>query len=215
MLVYSADVKSYEKKMTVLVDCGASQNFVSKSALKQSLQAYERLVHNDKREKMVVRLADGSTVHTEGVQVELSFRFCDFVCKETLVVLAMGSKYDLILGMPWLAKHQPWIDWRALTIGSSTTFSNEERRLREYFHAMDVSVEDAVAGSPAQNEHAAAGSPAKRTTAADCPVCAEAPESPDMDTDAQVCGSRASELAPASDSDSTGVRTCVNQFMPP
>uniref|UniRef100_K3XCR6 Uncharacterized protein n=1 Tax=Globisporangium ultimum (strain ATCC 200006 / CBS 805.95 / DAOM BR144) TaxID=431595 RepID=K3XCR6_GLOUD len=56
MLVYSADVKSYEKKMTVLVDCGASQNFVSKSALKQSLQAYERLVHNDKREKMVYTL---------------------------------------------------------------------------------------------------------------------------------------------------------------
>ncbi|KAF1323424.1 Pol protein, partial [Globisporangium splendens] len=53
MLVYSADVKGYEKKMTVLVDCGASQNFVSKSALKQSLQAYERLVHTGKREKMI------------------------------------------------------------------------------------------------------------------------------------------------------------------
>ncbi|KAF1314505.1 Pol protein, partial [Globisporangium splendens] len=147
MLVYSADVKGYEKKMTVLVDCGASQNFVSKSALKQSLQAYERLVHTGKREKMIVRLADGSTVHTEGVRVELSFRFCDFVCKETFVVLAMGSKYDLILGMPWLAKHQPWIDWRARTIGSSTPSSDEERRLREYFHAMDVSVEHAAAGS--------------------------------------------------------------------
>ncbi|KAF1319813.1 Pol protein, partial [Globisporangium splendens] len=118
MLVYSADVKGCEKKMTVLVDCGASQNFVSKAALKKSLQAYDRLVHSGKREKMVVRLADGSTVHTEGVQVELSFSFCNFVCKETFVVLAMGSKYDLILGMPWLAKHQPWIDWRARTIGS-------------------------------------------------------------------------------------------------
>jgi hypothetical protein len=129
MLVYSADVKGYKKKMTVLVDCGASQNFVSKSALKQSLQAYEQLVHNGKHEKMAVRLTDGSTVHTEGVQVGLSFRFCDFVCKETFVVLAMGSKYNLILGMPWLAKDQPWIDWRARTIGSSTTFSDEERRL--------------------------------------------------------------------------------------
>uniref|UniRef100_K3WR00 Aspartic peptidase DDI1-type domain-containing protein n=1 Tax=Globisporangium ultimum (strain ATCC 200006 / CBS 805.95 / DAOM BR144) TaxID=431595 RepID=K3WR00_GLOUD len=86
--------------MTVLVDCGTSQNFVSKSALKQSLQTYERLVHNGKREKMTVRLADGSAVHAEGIQVELSFRFCDFVCKKTFVVLAMGSKYDLILGMP-------------------------------------------------------------------------------------------------------------------
>ncbi|KAF1313356.1 Pol protein, partial [Globisporangium splendens] len=234
MLVYSADVKGYEKKMTVLVDCGASQNFVSKSALKQSLQAYERLVHTGKREKMIVRLADGSTVHTEGVRVGLSFRFCDFVCKETFVVLAMGSKYDLILGMPWLAKHQPWIDWRARTIGSSTPSSDEERRLREYFHAMDVSVEHAAAGSPAgshaaagspaSNTHAAAesparrcaeaGSPAKRYTVAGSPVCAEAPESPDVDTGAQVCGSRASEPAPASDSDSTGVHASASSYHP-
>ncbi|KAF1327885.1 Pol protein, partial [Globisporangium splendens] len=234
MLVYSADVKGYEKKMTVLVDCGASQNFVSKGALEQSLQAYERLVHSGKREKMIVRLADGSTVHTEGVQVELSFSFCDFVCKETFVVLAMGSRYDLILGMPWLAKHQPWIDWRARTIGSSTPSSDEERRLRENFHAMDASFEHAVAGSPAgrhaaaaspaQNTHAVAGSPArrcaeagspaKRSTAAGSPVCAEAPESPDVDTGAQVCGSRAPEPAPASDSDSTGVHASASSYHP-
>ncbi|KAF1318427.1 Gag protein, partial [Globisporangium splendens] len=234
MLVYIADVKGYEKKMTVLVDCGASQNFVSKSALKQSLQAYERLVHSGKREKMIVRLADGSTVHTEGVQVELSFGFCDFVCKETFVVLAMGSKYDLILGMPWLAKHQPWIDWRARTIGSSIPSSDEERRLRENFHAMDASFEHAVAGSPAgrhavaaspaQNTHAVAGSPArrcaeagspaKRSTAAGSPVCAEAPESPDVDTGAQVCSSRAPEPAPASDSDSTGVHASTSSYHP-
>ncbi|KAF1333990.1 reverse transcriptase, partial [Globisporangium splendens] len=234
MLVYSADVKGYEKKMTVLVDCGASQNFVSKAALKQSLQAYDRLVHSGKREKMIVRLADGSTVHTEGVQVELSFSFCDFVCKETFVVLAMGSRYDLILGMPWLAKHQPWIDWRARTIGSSTPSSDEERRLRENFHAMDASFEHAVAGSPAgrhaaaaspaSNTHAVAGSPArrcaeagspaKRSTAAGSPVCAEAPESPDVDTGAQVCGSRAPEPAPASDSDSTGVHASASSYHP-
>ncbi|KAF1325088.1 reverse transcriptase, partial [Globisporangium splendens] len=234
MLVYSADVKGYEKKMTVLVDCGASQNFVSKAALEQSLQAYERLVHSGKREKMIVRLADGSTVHTEGVQVELSFSFCDFVCKETFVVLAMGSKYDLILGMPWLAKHQPWIDWRERTIGSSTPSSDEERRLRENFHAMDTSFEHAVAGSPAgrhavaaspaQNTHAVAGSPArrcaeagspaKRSTAAGSPVSAEAPESPDVDTGAQVCGSRAPEPAPASDSDSTGVHASTSSYHP-
>ncbi|KAF1325083.1 Pol protein, partial [Globisporangium splendens] len=234
MLVYSADVKGYEKKMTVLVDCGASQNFVSKAALEQSLQAYERLVHSGKREKMIVRLADGSTVHAEGIRVELSFSFCDFVCKETFVVLAMGSKYDLILGMPWLAEHQPWIDWRARTIGSSTPSSDEERRLRENFHAMDASFEHAVAGSPAgrhaaaaspaQNTHAVAGSPArrcaeagspaKRSTAAGSPVCAEAPESPDVDAGAQVCGSRAPEPAPASDSDSTGVHASASSYHP-
>ncbi|POM78706.1 Gag protein [Phytophthora palmivora] len=29
------------------------------------------------------------------------------------------DKYDLILGMPWLEKHEPWIDWRGNAIGAS------------------------------------------------------------------------------------------------
>ncbi|GMF24425.1 unnamed protein product [Phytophthora fragariaefolia] len=29
------------------------------------------------------------------------------------------DKYDLILGMPWLEKHEPWIDWRGKAIGTS------------------------------------------------------------------------------------------------
>ncbi|GMF20241.1 unnamed protein product [Phytophthora fragariaefolia] len=30
----------------------------------------------------------------------------------------MDGRYDLILGMPRLAKHEPWIDWRSRTIGT-------------------------------------------------------------------------------------------------
>ncbi|KAF1328721.1 reverse transcriptase, partial [Globisporangium splendens] len=139
MLVYSADVKGYEKKMTVLVDCGASQNFVSKSALKQSLQAYERLVHTGKREKMIECLG-----------------------------------------------------WRNISLGSIG--------------------EQAQSGAP----------PLPLMKSEDCgnistlwiPVCAEAPESPDVDTGAQVCGSRASEPAPASDSDSTGVHASASSYHP-
>ncbi|POM61281.1 hypothetical protein PHPALM_29724, partial [Phytophthora palmivora] len=29
------------------------------------------------------------------------------------------DKYDLILGMPWLEKHEPWIDWRSKAIGAN------------------------------------------------------------------------------------------------
>ncbi|KAG2966287.1 hypothetical protein PC119_g24748 [Phytophthora cactorum] len=29
------------------------------------------------------------------------------------------DKYDLTLGMPWLEKHEPWIDWRGKAIGAS------------------------------------------------------------------------------------------------
>ncbi|KAF1333614.1 Pol protein, partial [Globisporangium splendens] len=213
MLVYSADVKGYEKKMTVLVDCGASQNFVSKAALEQSLQAYERLVHSGKREKMIfLRFCLQRNVRgtSDGVEVRPHPR--DALAGETSALDRLASTHN----------RKP------------TPSSDEERRLRENFHAMDASFEHAVAGSPAgrhaaaaspaQNTHAVAGSPArrcaeaggpaKRSTAAGSPVCAEAPESPDVDTGAQVCGSRAPEPAPASDSDSTGVHASASSYHP-
>ena len=175
MLVYSASVKGYEKTMTLLVDSGASQNFVSKSALMRSPKEWERLTREGKREAMLVRLADGSTVRSDGALMELAFTFCDFRCADTFVVLEMGQKYDLIVGMPWLARHQPWIDWRTRTIGSSTPSSDEsERRRREMFLAAesaastktntrDCKVDVAKLAGP---DHPAAGRPSVSAVAA-------------------------------------------------
>ena len=54
----------------------------------------------------------------------------------------MKSPYDLILGMPWLAKYQPWIDWRARTVAYSTQITGKDVLLREAY-ATDVVI-DAV-----------------------------------------------------------------------
>ncbi|KAG3004696.1 hypothetical protein PC120_g18412 [Phytophthora cactorum] len=48
----------------------------------------------------------------------LAVKFEDFDSSEQFTVLEM-DKYDLILGMPWLEKHEPWIDWRGKAIGAS------------------------------------------------------------------------------------------------
>ncbi|GMF49771.1 unnamed protein product [Phytophthora fragariaefolia] len=50
--------------------------------------------------------------------MDLSVKFEDFDSTERFIVLEM-DKYDLILGMPWLEKHEPWIDWRGKAIGAS------------------------------------------------------------------------------------------------
>ncbi|KAE8879179.1 hypothetical protein PF003_g36772 [Phytophthora fragariae] len=50
--------------------------------------------------------------------MDLAVKFEDFDSKEPFLVLDM-DKYDLILGMPWLEKHEPWIDWRGKAIGAS------------------------------------------------------------------------------------------------
>ncbi|POM74729.1 Pol protein, partial [Phytophthora palmivora] len=70
------------------------------------------------RGQVSVRLADGTVVNVPGVRMDLAVKFEDFDSTESFLVLDM-DKYDLILGMPWLEKHEPWIDWRGKTIGAS------------------------------------------------------------------------------------------------
>ncbi|GMF42280.1 unnamed protein product [Phytophthora fragariaefolia] len=66
-----------------------------------------------------VRLATGFIVSTRKVTIPLSVKFDDFNSIEPFIVLDMDDRYDLILGMSWLAKNEPWIDWRSRTIGAS------------------------------------------------------------------------------------------------
>ncbi|GMF56643.1 unnamed protein product [Phytophthora fragariaefolia] len=66
-----------------------------------------------------VRLATGSIMSTRKVTIPLNVKFDDFDSVEPFIVLDMDDRYDLILGMPWLAKHEPWIEWHSRTIGAS------------------------------------------------------------------------------------------------
>ncbi|GMF45605.1 unnamed protein product [Phytophthora fragariaefolia] len=60
----------------------------------------------------------GSLAEVPRVLMDLSAKFEDFDSTERFIVLEM-DKYDLILGMPWLEKHEPEIDWRGKAIGDS------------------------------------------------------------------------------------------------
>ncbi|GMF22934.1 unnamed protein product [Phytophthora fragariaefolia] len=60
-----------------------------------------------------VCLATGSIMSTRMVIIPLRVKFDDFNSIEPFIVLDMDDRYDLIFGMPWLAKHEPWIDWLA------------------------------------------------------------------------------------------------------
>ncbi|POM70577.1 Putative Polyprotein, partial [Phytophthora palmivora] len=69
------------------------------------------------RGQVSVRLANGTVVNVSGVRMDLAVKFEDFDSTESFLVLDM-DKYDLILGMLWLEKHEPWIDWRGQAIGA-------------------------------------------------------------------------------------------------
>ena len=53
----------------------------------------------------------------------------------------MESPYNLIPGMPWLAKYQPWIDWRTRTVANFTPDTGTKVLLRE------ANVTDAVSNT--------------------------------------------------------------------
>ncbi|POM64509.1 Pol protein, partial [Phytophthora palmivora] len=76
------------------------------------------LRESEGRDQFSVRLADGTVVNVPGVRMDLAVKFEVLDSTESFLVLDM-DKYDLILGMPWLEKHEPWIDWRGKAIGAS------------------------------------------------------------------------------------------------
>ena len=49
----------------------------------------------------------------------------DFNSIERCLVLDLDSRYDLILGMAWIKRHEPWIDWRSKTSGATRNVPSE------------------------------------------------------------------------------------------
>ncbi|KAL3659077.1 hypothetical protein V7S43_015961 [Phytophthora oleae] len=111
--------------LRVLVGSGASNNFVRQKSLRR-LDFEEA---NTPRGVLEVRLATGATVRTEKrvVRVRFSYKRRTFV--EDLIVLDLDDKFDLVLGMSWLARHDPMINWEKRTLvrfnNMSATESND------------------------------------------------------------------------------------------
>ncbi|KAK1939047.1 hypothetical protein P3T76_009122 [Phytophthora citrophthora] len=98
--------------LRALVDSGASNNFVQQ----ESLRSLDFEGADTPRSVLEVRLATGATVRTEKrvVRVRFSYKRRTFV--EDLIVLDLDDKFDLVLGMPWLVRHDPVINWEKRTL---------------------------------------------------------------------------------------------------
>ena len=75
--------------------------------------------------------ATGVAARTRKIEVDLRVEFADFDSVESFTVLDMDGRFDLILGMPWLERHEPWIDWRTKSIGSSSPGRSEVQARHE------------------------------------------------------------------------------------
>ena len=70
-------------------------------------------------------MATGTRVPVPKVVIDLGVKFLDFDCVERCLVLDLDTTYDLIMGMAWLERHEPLIDWRSKTLGATRTASSE------------------------------------------------------------------------------------------
>jgi hypothetical protein len=118
LLVADVIVKGFPNPWKILIDSGASGNYAQRSTMERS-QLYARALKARTSDATAVRLATGTSVTVPKVAVNLGANFFDFDSVERCLVLDLDSRYDLILGMAWLERHEPWIDWRSKTLGAT------------------------------------------------------------------------------------------------
>ena len=99
----------------VLLDCGSTTNFISKRFV-----LLNQIPTVNTANSQVVKLADGSVTSTCKLVQSLHMYFNGRDLCESLLVFPIDS-FDIILGMPWLKKHNPIIDWSTDMVKFPTT----------------------------------------------------------------------------------------------
>ncbi|POM67400.1 Gag protein, partial [Phytophthora palmivora] len=103
----------------ILINCEVSTNFARCQTVARNGDKFaDALRESEGRGQVSMRQAEGTVVNASGVRMDLAVKFEDLDSTESFLVLDM-DKYDLIVDMPWLEKHDPWIDWCGKAIGVS------------------------------------------------------------------------------------------------
>uniref|UniRef100_A0AAV1UB40 Polyprotein n=1 Tax=Peronospora matthiolae TaxID=2874970 RepID=A0AAV1UB40_9STRA len=76
--------------------------------------------------QVVVKLADGKPRRVSRREVSLPYTFDGFRSNDNFLVIEMNYSFDCILGMPWLARYKPQIDWLARLVRRRSKFDVSE-----------------------------------------------------------------------------------------
>ncbi|KAH9096422.1 hypothetical protein LEN26_017480, partial [Aphanomyces euteiches] len=114
MLSYLLPVPGFSDPLRVLLDSGASENYARRATIARASDVpTSKARPND---TLRIRLADGRIVSNPRQTVVLDISINDFSSKEEFFLMDLDDRWDLILGMGWLERHQPLIDWRLKTM---------------------------------------------------------------------------------------------------
>lgn len=121
--------ESGQHSLRALLDSGASSNFLRKATLDETyIKFIEREIPPT---KVKVRLATGKIVSTRKRVVRLAYTLEGLQLDDDFIVLDLDNKFDVILGMPWLKRHQALVDFTQGTVKLKEERSDDEISERE------------------------------------------------------------------------------------
>jgi Retroviral aspartyl protease len=108
--------------LTALVDSGSSENFIS-----------ERLVQEIgaeviSRGNMTIERFDGTEANYRFRTTTLKYRISKGEFKDEFRVIPMGTGCEVILGIPWLERNNPKINWQKRTVTLKEARIREEKK---------------------------------------------------------------------------------------
>lgn len=107
-----------------LVDCGASGNFVSASFVRQ-----HQLSVTPMDDAPLVTLANGISKKSAGILTAMPIRVGSYSDPIDFVSTDLQG-YDAILGMPWLSRYNPRVDWKGHTLSFTDRFGGSHTLCR-------------------------------------------------------------------------------------
>ncbi|KAE9049124.1 hypothetical protein PR001_g3559 [Phytophthora rubi] len=123
LIIVSLFVAGARRTLRALLDSGAANNFFRASCL-SILPAGVPV--RDLSGDVVVKLADGKPRRVARRELSLPYTFDGFHSNDNFIVFDMNYAFDCILGIPWLVRYQPQIDWLARSVKRRQDFDVTE-----------------------------------------------------------------------------------------
>ncbi|KAG2980721.1 hypothetical protein PC118_g11019 [Phytophthora cactorum] len=116
-------VAGARRPLRALQDSGATKNFFRASCLSV---LPPKITAREGRGEVAVKLADGKSRRVAQREITLPYTFDGFRSEDDFLVIDMNYAFDCILGMAWLSRYQPVIDWLARSVKRRSDFDVSE-----------------------------------------------------------------------------------------
>ena len=101
------------RPLRALVDTGASSNFISSQSVAEfSLSSRVKSLGSS----LLVKMANGTSITIQKQVLVLTYTVDSYEGTDSFFLLDLDHRFDVILGMSWLIRHQPVIDWATQSI---------------------------------------------------------------------------------------------------